>query len=56
MDTQIKVPSIENLDMTNVLPPGVGQDIQYIAMHALPIARNFFLVVVLILTILVHSP
>ena len=47
------VPSLENPELTNVLPlkPELGQNI---AMHALTAARSFFLV--LICTILVHSP
>ena len=50
--TEIKAPSAENPELTNVLPlkPGVSQNM---AMHALPTARNFFLV--LISTFLVHS-
>ena len=44
MDTEIKVPSVENSDLTNVLPlkPAVGQTI---AMHALPTARILFIVI-----------
>ena len=51
-DTEIKVPSVENPELTNVLPlrPGVGQSI---ATHASPAAMNFFLV--LISTFPVHS-
>ena len=53
MDAEIEVSSVENPEMTDVLPlnPGVGQNI---ATHASLIARNFFLV--LISTFLVHSP
>jgi len=41
-DTEIKVPSVENPELANVLllKPGVDENI---AMHALPTARNFFL-------------
>ena len=41
MDTEIKVSSTENPELTNVLPlkPGVGQNI---ATHESPTARNFF--------------
>ena len=43
--TEIKVPSIEKPELTNVLPlkSGVGQNI---AMHASPTARNFFLTLI----------
>ena len=53
VDAKIKVPSVENPELTDVLPlkPGVGQ---IIAMHASHTARNSFLV--LILTFPVHSP
>ena len=53
MDAEIKVPSVENPELTNVLPvkPGVGQNI---AMHAYPTARIFFFV--LIFTYTAHSP
>ena len=42
-DAEIKAPSVENPELTNVLPqkPGVGQNI---ATHASPTARKFFLV------------
>ena len=52
-DAEIKVLSVENPGLTNVLPLklGVGQNI---AMHASPTARNYFLV--LISTFPVHSP
>ena len=52
-DAEIKIPSVENPELTNALPlkPGVCQNI---AMHASPTTRNFFLV--LILTLQVHSP
>ena len=42
-DAKNKVPSVENPELTNVLPlkPGVGQNL---AVHALSTARNFFLV------------
>ena len=52
-DAEIKVPSVENPELANVLPlkPGVDENI---AMHALPTARNFFFV--LILTFPVDSP
>ena len=51
--TEIKVPTVENLmltNITNILPlkPGVGQNK---AMHASPTARNFFLVLILDLLI-----
>ena len=44
-DVEIKVPSVENSELTNVLPlkPGVGQNI---ATQASPTARNFFLVLI----------
>ena len=52
-DAEMKVPSVENTELTHVLllKPGVGQDI---AIHASPTARNF--VLVLIFTLPVHSP
>ena len=52
-DAEIKVPSDEILELTNILPlkPGVGQNI---AIHASPTARNIFLVQ--ISTFPVHSP
>ena len=45
MDAEINVPSVENLDMTNVLilRPGAGLIIDT---HALPISRNAFLVLI----------
>ena len=45
-DAEISVPSVENPELTNVLPlkPGVGQNI---AVHASPTARNFFHVLIL---------
>ena len=51
-DAEIKVPSVETPELTNVLPvkPAVGQNI---AAHVLLTARNFFLV--LISTSAVHS-
>ena len=41
-DTEIKVPSVENPELTNVLPlrPGVGQNI---ATHAVSAARDVLL-------------
>ena len=44
--TEVKMPTVENPMLTNVLPlkTGVGQSK---AMHALPIAKNFFLVLIL---------
>ena len=50
---EIKIPSVENMEPTNVLPlkSGLGQNI---AMHASPTARKFFLV--LISAIPVHWP
>ena len=53
VDAEIKVPSVENPQLMNVLPlkPGVSQNI---AMYALLTARNFFHV--LISTYQVHSP
>ena len=53
VDAEMKVPSVENPELMNVLPlkPGVGQNI---AMYALLTARNFFHV--LISTSHVHSP
>ena len=53
VDTEIKVPYVENPELTNVLPLKSGEG-QYVALHALPTARNYFLV--LISTFLVHSP
>ena len=53
MDAEIKVASVENPELTDVLPalkPGVGRNI---ATHASPQAKNFLLV--LIFTFLVHS-
>ena len=52
-DAEIKVPFIENPELTNVLPLklAVGQNL---TMHASPAARNFFNV--LISTLLLHSP
>ena len=52
-ETEIKIPSVENTEPTNVLPvkSGLGQNI---AMHASPTARKFFLV--LISAIPVHWP
>ena len=52
-DADIKVPSVENAEMTDVQPlrRGVGQNI---ATRALPTARNFFLV--LISAFPAHSP
>ena len=51
-DAESKVPSVENPELTDVLPskPGVGQNT---AVYASPI-RNFFLV--LISTLPVHPP
>ena len=49
-DAKVKVPSVENPELTNVLP-GVCVSS---AMHASPTARNFFFV--LILTFPVHLP
>jgi len=51
VDTEIKIPSAENPELTNIFPlkPGVGQNI---ATQALPTARNFF--TVLIFTFLIH--
>ena len=48
--TEIKMPTVENPMLTNILPlkPGVGQNK---AMHASPTARNFFLVLILDLPI-----
>ena len=42
---EIKISSVENTELTNVLPlkSGLGQNI---AMHASPTARNFFLVLI----------
>ena len=42
-DAEINIPSVGNPELTNVLDvqPRVGQNI---ALHALPTARNFFLV------------
>ena len=44
-DSEIKVPSVENPELTNCLSlkPGVGQNI---AMHASPTARNNLLVLI----------
>ena len=44
-DTEIKVPSVENPELTNVLPltSGVGEDV---AMRALPSAGTVFLVLI----------
>ena len=53
VDTEIKVPYVENPELTNALPLKSGEG-QYVALHALPTARNYFLV--LISTFLVHSP
>ena len=52
-DAEIKTPSVENPELTNVLllKPGVEHNV---AMHASPSARNFFLV--LSSAFLVHSP
>ena len=46
-DAEIKVHSFENPELTNMftLKPGVSQNI---TMHALPTARNFFLVLICI--------
>ena len=51
--TEIKVPTVENPELTDDVPlkPGVGQNI---TMHALPTAWNFF--PVLISAFPVHSP
>ena len=51
-DAEIKVPFVENAELTNVFfrKHGTGQTI---ASHALPTARNFFFV--LISTFPVHS-
>ena len=48
--TEVKMPTVENPMLTNVLPlkTGVGQNK---AMHALPTAKNFFLVLILDLPI-----
>ena len=40
VDTEIKVPSVENVELVLPLKLGIGQNI---AMHASPTARNFFL-------------
>ena len=53
VDTEIKVPYVENPELTNALPLKSGEG-QYVALHALPTARNYFLV--LISTFPVHSP
>ena len=52
-DAEIKAPSVENSELTNVLPlkPALGQNI---AIYASSTARNFFLV--LISTFLVQAP
>ena len=52
-DAEVKVHSVENPELANVLPlkPGAGQNI---ATHASSTVRNFFLV--LIRTFSVHSP
>lgn len=46
-DAEIEILSIENPELTNVLPlePGVGENI---ATHASPIAEDFFPVLILI--------
>ena len=45
MDAEIKVPSVKNPELTNVLPlkQGVSQNI---AVHALPTVRKVFLVLI----------
>ena len=52
-DAEIKVPSVENPELTHVLPLklGVGQNL---SMHASPAARNFLNV--LISTLSLNSP
>ena len=52
-DAEMKVPSVENTEMTHVLllNPGVGQDI---AIHASPTARNLVLVLIFYLTSPIH--
>ena len=42
-DTEMKVPSVENRDLTNILPVKHGVA-QHIARHASPTARNVLLV------------